>query len=156
MGCLLLYLSCKTTVNITLGIFTYISVQCKFLLCLLILPMMKPSKNNAVTTTIHQIHRSSLLSFFMFECFPEASTRWLCRANSQRVICSSSPLWGRGRVRLKGGVGERGVECKKKKVAVSEKLERNTMREIVMSAIWPVALWLGTLIFPVLTQYYET
>lgn len=49
----------------TFGLFTYISVQRKFLLCSLLLPMMKPSKNNPVTTTIHQIHRINLLSFFI-------------------------------------------------------------------------------------------
>lgn len=61
----------------TFGLFTYISVQCEFLLCLLLLPMMKPSKNNAVTTTIHQIHLINLLSFFILKSqrLPQTLTR---------------------------------------------------------------------------------
>ncbi len=58
------------------GLLLSISVQCKFLLCYLILPMTKPRKNKAVTTTIHQIHRINLLSFLILKQYvPEASTQ---------------------------------------------------------------------------------
>lgn len=65
----------NSTIIFIVGTTVYFTFGFLFSVSCIILPMTKPRKNKAATTTIHQIHRINLLSFLMLKQYvPEAST----------------------------------------------------------------------------------
>lgn len=96
--------------------------------------MIKPSKNNPATSTIHPIHRIKLFSLLILKSgrLPRSSTSDAAGHTAENGLFRKSTV----------GVWQSECEREREVEGVSEKLQGSTMREV-----WPVHLVVSVLIW---------